>query len=66
MRDAHAARFLYPSPPQHAPALCCDGKSQVQTLDRTQTGLPLKKGHAATRVHDCKRHGITTQNGEPL
>ncbi|HEY5213141.1 MAG TPA: IS630 family transposase, partial [Acidobacteriaceae bacterium] len=46
---------LYMSPPQHALVLCCDEKSQVQALDRTQPGLPLKKGRAATMTHDYKR-----------
>ena len=40
--------------------LCCDEKSQVQALDRTQPGLPLKKGRAATMTHDYKRNGTTT------
>jgi transposase len=40
--------------------LCCDEKSQVQALDRTQPGLPLKKGRAATLTHDYKRNGTTT------
>src|SRR3970040_2179891 len=51
---------LYLSPPEHALVLCCDEKSQVQALDRTQPGLPLKKGRAATLTHDYKRHGTTT------
>jgi transposase len=51
---------LYLSPPEHALVLCCDEKSQVQALDRTQPGLPLKKGRAATITHDYKRHGTTT------
>ena len=51
---------LYVSPPEHALVLCCDEKSQVQALDRTQPGLPLKKGRAATMTHDYKRHGTTT------
>ena len=51
---------LYMSPPEHALVLCCDEKSQVQALDRTQPGLPLKKGRAATLTHDYKRHGTTT------
>lgn len=51
---------LYLSPPEHALVLCCDEKSQVQALDRTQPGLPLKKGKAATMTHDYKRHGTTT------
>lgn len=51
---------LYMSPPEHALVLCCDEKSQVQALDRTQPGLPLKKGRAETMTHDYKRHGTTT------
>ncbi len=51
---------LYMSPPGHALVLCCDEKSQVQALDRTQPGLPLKKGRAATMTHDYKRNGTTT------
>jgi transposase len=51
---------LYLSPPEHAIVLCCDEKSQVQALDRTQPGLPLKKGRAATMTHDYKRNGTTT------
>ena len=51
---------LYMSPPEHALVLCCDEKSQVQALDRTQPGLPLKKGRAQTLTHDYKRHGTTT------
>jgi len=51
---------LYLNPPEHALVLCCDEKSQVQALDRTQPGLPLKKGRAATMTHDYKRHGTTT------
>jgi transposase len=51
---------LYLSPPEHALVLCCDEKSQVQALDRTQPGLPLKKGRAQTHTHDYKRHGTTT------
>ena len=51
---------LYLDPPEHALVLCCDEKSQVQALDRTQPGLPLKKGRAATMTHDYKRHGTTT------
>jgi len=50
----------YLSPPEHASVLCCDEKSQVQALDRTQPGLPLKKGRAATMTHDYKRNGATT------
>jgi len=48
------------SPPEHALVLCCEEKSQVQALDRTQPGLPLKKGRAATMTHDDKRNGTTT------
>lgn len=51
---------LYLSPPEHAMVLCCDEKSQVQALDRTQPGLPMKKGRAATMTHDYKRNGTTT------
>lgn len=51
---------LYLSPPEHALVLCCDENSQVQALDRTQPGLPLKKGRAATMTHDYKRNGTTT------
>lgn len=51
---------LYLSPPEHTIVLCCDEKSQVQALDRTQPGLPLKKGRAQTMTHDYKRHGTTT------
>ena len=51
---------LYMSPPEHALVLCCDEKSQVQALDRTQPGLPLKKGRASTLTHDYKRNGTTT------
>jgi hypothetical protein len=48
------------SPPEHALVLCCDEKSEVQALDRTQPGLPSKKGSAATITHDYKRHCTTT------
>jgi transposase len=51
---------LYLSPPEHAMVLCVDEKSQVQALDRTQPGLPLKKGRAQTLTHDYKRNGTTT------
>jgi transposase len=51
---------LYMSPPEHAIVLCCDEKSQIQALDRTQPGLPIKKGRAQTLTHDYKRHGTTT------
>ena len=51
---------LYLSPPTHALVLCCDEKSQIQALDRTQPGLPMKPGRAASMTHDYKRHGTTT------
>jgi len=51
---------LYINPPENALVLSCDEKSQVQALDRTQPGLPLKKGRAQTMTHDYKRHGTTT------
>src|ERR1700722_6032726 len=51
---------LYLNPPQKAVVLCLDEKSQIQALDRTQPGLPLKKGRCGTRTHDYKRNGTTT------
>ena len=51
---------LYLSPPEHALVLSCDEKSQIQALDRTQPGLPLKKGRCGTMTHDYQRHGTTT------
>jgi transposase len=51
---------LYLNPPAHALVLSLDEKSQIQALDRTQPGLPLKKGRAQTMTHDYKRHGTTT------
>ncbi len=51
---------LYMNPPDKALVLCVDEKSQIQALDRTQPGLPLKPGRAATMTHDYKRHGTTT------
>src|SRR6476646_3718244 len=51
---------LYMNPPDHALAFCIDEKSQIQALDRTQPGLPMKKGRAGTMTHDYKRHGTTT------
>src|SRR5690349_18873771 len=50
---------LYLNVPEHAIVLCCDEKSQIQALDRTQPGLPLKKGRAQTMTHDYLRHGTT-------
>ena len=51
---------LYVDPPAHAIVLSLDEKSQIQALDRTQPGLPLKKGRLGTMTHDYKRHGTTT------
>jgi transposase len=51
---------LYLDPPEHALVLCCDEKSQIQALDRTQPGLPIKKGRCGTMTHDYKRNGTTT------
>jgi transposase len=50
---------LYLNPPEHAIVLSVDEKSQIQALDRTQPGLPIKKGRAGTMTHDYKRHGTT-------
>ena len=51
---------LYMNPPAKALVLCFDEKSQIQALDRTQPGLPMKKGRCGTMTHDYKRHGTTT------
>jgi hypothetical protein len=51
---------LYLNPPEKAIVLCIDEKSQIQALQRTQPGLPLKKGRCGTMTHDHKRHGTTT------
>lgn len=51
---------LYMNPPERALVLCVDEKSQIQALDRTQPGLPIKKGRAQTMTHDYKRNGTTT------
>src|ERR1700680_536861 len=51
---------LYMNPPDHALVFCIDEKSQIQALDRTQPGLPMKKGRAGTMTHDYKRNGTTT------
>jgi transposase len=51
---------LYMDPPKHAIVLSVDEKSQIQALDRTQPGLPLRPGKAGTMTHDYKRHGTTT------
>ncbi len=65
-RDAHFLEKLtdvvglYLNPPEQAIVLCVDEKSQIQALDRTQPGLPMKKGRCGTMTHDYKRHGTTT------
>lgn len=51
---------LYLSPPDKALVFCCDEKTQVQALERSQPGLPLKIGHIKTKTHDYYRHGTTT------
>ena len=51
---------LYLNPPEHALVLCADEKSQIQALDRTQPGLPMKKGRCGTMTHDYKRNGTAT------
>jgi transposase len=51
---------LYLHPPEHAIVLCADEKSQIQALDRTQPGLPIKKGRCGTMTHDYKRNGTAT------
>ena len=56
----HEIVGLYVDPPDHAIVLSVDEKSQIQALDRTQPGLPMKKGRAGTMTHDYERHGVTT------
>ncbi len=51
---------LYLNPPEHAIVLCADEKSQIQALDRTQPGLPIKKGRCGAMTHDYKRNGTAT------
>jgi len=51
---------LYVNPPEHALVFSVDEKSQIQALDRSQPGLPMRKGRAGTMTHDDKRHGTTT------
>ena len=51
---------LYLDPPEHAIVLSADEKSQIQALDRSQPGLPMKKGRCGTMTHDYKRNGTTT------
>jgi len=64
--DPHFIRKLtdvvgvYLNPPDKAVVLCVDEKSQIQALDRTQPGLPLKRGRAGTMTHDYKRHGVAS------
>jgi hypothetical protein len=65
-RDPHSLEKLtdvvglYLNPPEQAIVLCVDEKSQIQALDRTQPGLPMKKGRCGTLTHDYKRNGTTT------
>ncbi|MEK7730616.1 MAG: IS630 family transposase, partial [Planctomycetota bacterium] len=65
-RDKHFVEKLYDvvglylNPPERSLVLCVDEKSQIQALDRTQPGLPLKKGRCGTMTHDYKRNGTTT------
>jgi transposase len=56
---------VYLTPPQNAVVLCVDEKSQIQALDRTQPGLPLKPGRCGTFTHDYERHGTTTLLSAP-
>jgi transposase len=56
----HDVVGLYLCPPERAVVFSVDAKTQIQALDRTQPGLPLKKGRAGTMTHDYKRHGTTT------
>src|ERR1041385_9014589 len=51
---------LYLNPPEHTIVLCADEKSQIQALDRTHPGLPMKKGRCGTMIHDYKRNGTAT------
>jgi len=51
---------LYMAPPENAIVLCCDEKSQIQALNRTQKTLPMQPGHAEQRTHDYVRHGTTS------
>jgi len=56
----HDVVGLYLNPPDRSLVLCVDEKSQIQALDRTQPGLPLKRGRCRTMTHDYKRNGTTT------
>ena len=58
MADDSSGSYL--NPPDKALVLCVDEKSQIRALDRTQPGLPMKKGRAGTMTHDYKRNGTTT------
>jgi transposase len=60
MEKLHDVVGLYLNPPEHALVFSADEKSQIQALDRTQPGLPLKRGRAGTMTHDYKRNGTTT------
>jgi transposase len=60
LEKLHDIVGLYLKPPEHALVISADEKSQIQALDRTQPGLPLRKGRAGTMTHDYKRHGTTT------
>ena len=60
VEKVHDIIGLYLDPPEHALVLAVDEKSQIQALDRTQPGLPMKKGRLGTMTHDYKRHGTTT------
>ncbi|MCX6335555.1 MAG: IS630 family transposase [Bacteroidia bacterium] len=56
----HDVVGLYMNPPDKSVVFCVDEKSQIQALDRTQPGLPMKKGRCGTMTHDYKRNGTTT------
>ena len=56
----HDVVGLYLNPPERALVLSCDEKSQIQALNRTQPGLPMKPGRAGTMTHDYQRNGTTT------
>jgi transposase len=60
VEKVHDVVGLYMNPPENALVLSVDEKSQIQALDRTQPGLPLKKGRCGTMTHDYKRNGTTT------
>jgi len=60
LEKMHDVVGLYLNPPDKALVLCVDEKSQIQALDRTQPGLPMKKGRCGTLTHDYKRNGTTT------